>query len=208
MRIPSYFAGSGSPELAPAARCVSIASVRNPWAMVPPNGVAAARSGSTWMNWWSWVTSANWFTWSWVTSNHSPVPSSLPTSAWNRGNAFSAAALMPRTLGGPITRAPCPGGGRVCSGSSRSYRLLVDACAPGTTRARRTDATKPRLLHERRAGLRHEWNGRPGLPEGSRDHGEVVVGRAREDRGPEHEVDLEVAAPAVRRIRLPDSVVR
>src|SRR6476660_1873927 len=102
MRIPSYFAGSGSPELAPAARCVSIASVRNPWAIVPPNGVAAARSGSTWMNWWSWVTSANWFTWSWVASNHSPVPSSLPTSAWNRGNAFSAAALMPRTLGGGL----------------------------------------------------------------------------------------------------------
>ena len=63
---PSYFAGSGGAALAPAARWVSIDRVRKPWAMVPPNGVAAARSGSTWMNWWSWVTSANWFIWSWV----------------------------------------------------------------------------------------------------------------------------------------------
>ena len=29
--------------------------------------------------------------WSWVTSNHSPVPSSLPTSARNSSNAFAAA---------------------------------------------------------------------------------------------------------------------
>src|SRR5688500_9133570 len=62
--------------------------------MVVPNGVAAARSGSTWMNWWSWVMSANWSIWSWVTSNHSPVPSSLPMSALNRSNALAAASLM------------------------------------------------------------------------------------------------------------------
>ena len=57
--------------------------VRNPWAIVVPNGVFFAASGSTWMNWWSWVTSANRSIWSWVTVNHSPVPSSLPTSARN-----------------------------------------------------------------------------------------------------------------------------
>ena len=38
--------------------------VRKPWAMVLPNGVDAAFSGLTWMNWWSWVTSANWLIWS------------------------------------------------------------------------------------------------------------------------------------------------
>src|SRR5436190_20731229 len=91
---PSYLAGLGGAELVPALRWVSIDRVRKPWAIVVPNGVAFARSGSTWMNWWSWVMSANWSIWLWVTSNHSPVPSSLPTSALKCSNAFAAASLM------------------------------------------------------------------------------------------------------------------
>src|SRR6188472_2754507 len=94
MTTPEYLAGSGSPALAPFARWVSIDRVRKPWAMVVPNGVAFAASGSTWMNWWSWVTSANWSIWSWVTWNQSPVPSSAPMSAWNSGNALAAESLM------------------------------------------------------------------------------------------------------------------
>src|SRR5688500_6555707 len=94
MSMPAYLPGSCGAELAPPARCVSIDRVRKPWAMVVPKGVALARSGSTWMNWWSWVTSANPSIWAWVTSNHSPVPSSLPMSARNSSNAFAAASLM------------------------------------------------------------------------------------------------------------------
>src|SRR5690242_9947379 len=50
------------------------------------------------MNWWSCVTSANWLICSCVTWNHSPVPSSLPTSAWNSGSALAADSLMDATL--------------------------------------------------------------------------------------------------------------
>src|SRR4051794_31502902 len=46
--------------------------------MVPPNGVSFARSGSTWIHWWSPVTSANASMSFWVTSCHSLAPRSLP----------------------------------------------------------------------------------------------------------------------------------
>ena len=36
-------------------------SVRKPWAIGPPNGPSFARSGSTWIHWWSSVASANVF---------------------------------------------------------------------------------------------------------------------------------------------------
>jgi hypothetical protein len=53
--------------------------------MVPPNGVsAAARTGSTWMNWWSSVASANLSIISWVTSRHGETPISVPTAASSR----------------------------------------------------------------------------------------------------------------------------
>ncbi len=55
--------------------------VRNPCPIGPPNGDSAvARSGSTWIHWWSLVASANVFTRSWVTSNHSLTPSCCPLS--------------------------------------------------------------------------------------------------------------------------------
>src|SRR6476620_6444686 len=82
-----------------ASRWVSNDSVRNPWAMVTFHGdIAAARSGSTWMNWWSSVTSANWSIRSWVTSIHSPVPSVSPTAARYFSYAFSAFVAMAQTL--------------------------------------------------------------------------------------------------------------
>ena len=55
-------------------------SNRKPCAMVPPNGVSrAARSGSTWMNWWSSVASANWSIIVCETTRQGETPTSLPT---------------------------------------------------------------------------------------------------------------------------------
>src|SRR3954470_1360703 len=54
-------------------------SVKYPWAMVPPNGVSFARSGSTWIHWWSPVTSAKASMSFWVTSCHSLAPRSWPS---------------------------------------------------------------------------------------------------------------------------------
>src|SRR3954447_20327236 len=81
MRMPSKrSAGCGTdPD-----RCVSSDSVRKPCAIGTPHGdISLQASGSTWMNWWSSVTSANVLIRSWVTSNHSPVPSGSPTAASN-----------------------------------------------------------------------------------------------------------------------------
>src|SRR3954467_12817619 len=65
-----------------ADRWVSSDSVRKPCAIGTPHGdISLQASGSTWMNWWSSVTSANVLIRSWVTSNHSPVPSDPPTAA-------------------------------------------------------------------------------------------------------------------------------
>src|SRR5947209_6016108 len=55
-------------------------SVKYPWAIVPPNGVCAAMSGSTWMKLWSSVTSANAWIFSCVISIHDDGPNSAPTS--------------------------------------------------------------------------------------------------------------------------------
>ena len=54
-------------------------SRRNPWAMVEPNGPAAARSPSTWIHWWSSVASAKASIRSWVIVVHSPTPMDDPT---------------------------------------------------------------------------------------------------------------------------------
>src|ERR1700682_1141699 len=58
---------------------LSSESVRKPCAMVPPNGVSFfARAGSTWMNWWSCVTSAKRSIMSWLTTCHCETPISSP----------------------------------------------------------------------------------------------------------------------------------
>ena len=65
----------------------------NPWAMVPPNALSAARAGSTWIHWWSPVSSANASMRSCVMSCHAVGPRSEPTrscSSWidvGRGTA-------------------------------------------------------------------------------------------------------------------------
>src|SRR3954454_13597894 len=63
------------------SRAGASASVRYPWAIGPPNGPAFARSGSTWIHWWSPVASANRLTWSWVISVQSVYPMCSPTRA-------------------------------------------------------------------------------------------------------------------------------
>src|SRR4051795_6146553 len=81
MRMPSNRSGGCGIE---PERCVSSDSVRKPWAIGTPQGdISLQASGSTWMNWWSSVTSAKELIRSWVTSNHSPVPSDSPTAASN-----------------------------------------------------------------------------------------------------------------------------
>src|SRR6266545_6914719 len=49
--------------------------------MVPPKGPPLARSGSTWIHWWSPVASANRLTWSWVTWCQSLAPRCSPSWA-------------------------------------------------------------------------------------------------------------------------------
>src|SRR5687767_3529642 len=49
--------------------------------MVPPKGVSFARSTSTWIHWWSPVTSAKSLMASWVTSCHSLVPRVSPSAS-------------------------------------------------------------------------------------------------------------------------------
>src|SRR5262245_60742594 len=50
----------------------------------------AARSGSTWMNWWSPVASANRLICFCSTLCGAPGPSTLPTCLWKRSSAISA----------------------------------------------------------------------------------------------------------------------
>ena len=59
--------------------------VRYPWAMVEPYGPAVALTGSTWIHWWSSVTSANAFTRAWSITVHSVRPRSWP-AAWARAS--------------------------------------------------------------------------------------------------------------------------
>src|SRR5277367_1095181 len=49
--------------------------------MATPKGPPLARSGSTWIHWWSSVASAKRLTRSWVMGCHSEKPRSLPTSS-------------------------------------------------------------------------------------------------------------------------------
>src|SRR3954468_6073700 len=60
--------------------CGRSESVRYPCATVPPNGVWAAISGSTWMKLWSPVVSAKAWIFSCGTSIHDDGPNPAPTS--------------------------------------------------------------------------------------------------------------------------------
>src|SRR5687767_132034 len=69
--------------------------VRLPWAIVVPNGLSFfARSTSTWIHWWSPVTSANLSMSSWVTSRQSLGPLVWPTSALSSSIPFTVVGVL------------------------------------------------------------------------------------------------------------------
>ena len=60
-----------------------------------------ARSGSTWIHWWSSVASANVFTRSWVISNHSLLPRTDPLSEGSSASVV-VVLLIGRRYGKPL----------------------------------------------------------------------------------------------------------
>src|SRR4029453_18140017 len=81
--------------------------VRLPWAIVVPNGLSfLARSTSTWIHWWSPVTSANLSMSSWVTSRQSLGPMVCPTSAFSSSIPFTVVGVL---MGRSISAVVVPG---------------------------------------------------------------------------------------------------
>src|SRR4051795_12052743 len=78
----------------------------NPCAIGPPKGLCAlARSTSTWIHWWSPVASAKRLTLSWVISNQSLVPSSVPMRPGS--SAIVVVVVMLRRSSGGRAGAKC-----------------------------------------------------------------------------------------------------
>src|SRR5580658_8739157 len=67
--------------------------VRYPWAIGPPKGPLAARSGSTWIHWWSSVASAKRFTRAWSTRNQSDQPRCSPDRARNSSGLWTVVVM-------------------------------------------------------------------------------------------------------------------
>src|SRR5260370_5476274 len=72
--------------------------VRYPWAMATPKGPFLARSGSTWIHWWSSVASAKRLTLSCVMVCHSEWPSSLPTRSWKASTPSTMVVMVRSSL--------------------------------------------------------------------------------------------------------------
>src|ERR1700722_3611826 len=72
--------------------------------MGPPKGPAAARSGSTWIHWWSSVASANRFTRAWSTGNQSDQPRCCPDKAWNSSALRTVVAMGPDFMPAKVSR--------------------------------------------------------------------------------------------------------
>src|SRR3954451_887854 len=149
--------------------------------MGPPNGLSFfARSGSTWINWWSPVASANWFTRSWVISTQSLWPNSLPTRLCTPSRpstivcAMRPAPFDSTTLANSTTPA-----------TTREERVAPDRCAGRARRRVRADGDREpdtRLVLRPRRHVRHgrrPGTGRPGRRRGRR-HG----GRRGREGGP------------------------
>src|SRR3954452_9116820 len=124
--------------------------------MVPPNGVSFARSTSTWMNWWSPVTSANSLIASWVTSCQSLTPSSWPM--WDLTSSMPVRVSMAGNLRRfPRRAARQPGG--LAAPERRGRRLaaveLADEARPvelGAQVAHRGDDEGLHAPYEQRLG--------------------------------------------------------
>ena len=79
MITPLASAGTTPASVTAAA---SSDSVRKPWATGPPKGLSArARATSTWIHWWSPVTSAKPSMRSWPTVTGAEAPKSWPTKS-------------------------------------------------------------------------------------------------------------------------------
>src|SRR3954447_16272787 len=70
--------------------------------MVLRNGPAAARSSSTWIHWWSWVTSAKPSTCAWVTIVHGVGPSTTPSESGRSAYAKVREGATTSAMGGPL----------------------------------------------------------------------------------------------------------
>src|SRR5262245_26155076 len=106
--------------------------------MVPPYIVCLARSGSTWMYWWSPVRSAKAFTCSWVICVQAPAPSSCPTRRLSSSTVCTSAGIS-LTLSLPS------------SGGSAPRPLLRETILSGDGRLPRPDPASrleppPRVL--------------------------------------------------------------
>src|SRR5262245_1683231 len=86
---------------------ISSESVRKPCAIVVPNGPCAARSGSTWIHWWSPVASANSSIRSCVISSQPLGPKVSPTSTRASLRALAGGELVQLVVGGTGTRHEC-----------------------------------------------------------------------------------------------------
>src|SRR5215471_17611861 len=75
-------------------KLTSSESVRNPWAIVVPNGPCAAFSGSTWIHWWSPVASANSLMRSCVTSSQLLGPKVSPAFTRASLRAFAGREIV------------------------------------------------------------------------------------------------------------------
>src|SRR5215211_7659517 len=137
--------------------------------MGPPKGLSFfARSGSTWIHWWSPVASANWFTCSWVISTQSLYPRCCPTrpctpSVPSTVVCAIVASLRSTTLANSTTRA-----------SARRERVAPDRCTGRARRRVRADGDREpdtRLVLRPWRHVRHGRRPGTGRPRGGRGGG-------------------------------------
>src|SRR6185437_1997234 len=134
-------------------------SVRYPWAMATPKGPLLARSGSTWIHWWSSVASAKRLTRSCVMGCHSEYPSWSPTSLWKASTPSTVVVMLRSSLVRvrfPVGHATRVGVGRLHYADARDRppraRPPPAARPPGR---RRRGGAGGRVRGERRVGDEH-----------------------------------------------------
>src|SRR5688572_28798600 len=70
--------------------------------MVVPNGPSLARCSSTWIHWWSWVTSAKASIWGCVTIVHGVGPNRAPSEATRSAYGMVRDGEMTSGMDGPL----------------------------------------------------------------------------------------------------------
>src|SRR3954451_13204171 len=135
--------------------------------MVPPNGVSLARSGSTWIHWWSPVASAKASMSFWETPCQSETPSSSPSAALSSSNPVivrMAGNCMPAQP--PEASCPARAGRRWWRATAADGRLggdVMDAsnlhqATPDAERRFRTLVERlPAVVYEAEPGVKRRW---------------------------------------------------